>query len=675
MRFLYVCLLLNLFIPAFSQTAEQIKKAQEQIDKLTPEQKKMMEQMGISTDPMKMMPKGAEANQAVADANNYVPKKNEAGIAMANKTVLTNSNLAAFITNTHATVTAKLKPASKTLGEKIFRQLKAENKSANEIGNEAAGLWMAGRIEPALYLIGKASEMDPMNVHHLNNYASMLSMCGAPQYAIPMLNKLNAEMPQNSTILNNLGQAWFGLGDLDKAGKYLDSTIKRYAFHPQAHMTKAAIEEKKGNNAAAIDHVKKSIQHAFTPDKQNKLRKLGVKLNASDIRFHPPFKPDSDPLGLHKFSHPPIPKSTEEQVLYAGQWNAHREEIINLINGISQKQQAYTNPKAQQMMQNAQNYSNKKPVAAGDADKPMLYPVGKIMLDAMDKDGGAAFRLNSSEQALKQYQQVELKKLKAEYEAEVKKLDQKDEAISKGLKKEGGDEREGLCEERKQLLDKYLATTGARFEELYNSYLKQLSLTLNEEIYWKQYMQWPDDFEITKFNAQTKWLGALTADFGFMDLTKPALSSCPFNRKANTAGNKLPDFDVVNCNMKSELYLFVGSIKIDCNVMTTKFKLAFLELGLKQDMNKADFGDSFQGCTVKISEGIKTLKEIKIDEVDYGAGIEAGIEFEFDRTGLKDVTASVGLNAVNNGAELKVSLVSGKVSTEVQTMFDNIPGR
>lgn len=68
-------------------------------------------------------------------------------------------------------------------------------------------------------------------------------------------------MPRNSTILNNLGQVWFGLGDLDKAGKYPDSTINLYACHPLVQMTKAAIEEKIGNTSAAIDHVK--IHTAF----------------------------------------------------------------------------------------------------------------------------------------------------------------------------------------------------------------------------------------------------------------------------------------------------------------------------------------------------------------------------------------------------------------------------
>lgn len=80
---------------------------------------------------------------------------------------------------------------------------------------------MMGKVEFALYIMGKACIDDPSNTDNRNNYAAMLSMCGAPQLAIPLLNSLNQRFPKNSTVLNNIGQAWFGLGDIDKANAYL----------------------------------------------------------------------------------------------------------------------------------------------------------------------------------------------------------------------------------------------------------------------------------------------------------------------------------------------------------------------------------------------------------------------------------------------------------------------
>ncbi len=112
-------------------------------------------------------------------------------------------------------------------------------------GHIAAGLWATGNAKIALYLMGKICAAAPVT-DNLNNYASMLSMMGAEQLAIPILNNLNTKFPHNSTLLNNLGQAWFGLGEISKAEKYLDSTIRLYAYHSQANYTKAVIEESRG---------------------------------------------------------------------------------------------------------------------------------------------------------------------------------------------------------------------------------------------------------------------------------------------------------------------------------------------------------------------------------------------------------------------------------------------
>ncbi|HYE56416.1 MAG TPA: tetratricopeptide repeat protein [Chitinophagaceae bacterium] len=95
----------------------------------------------------------------------------------------------------------------------------------------ATGLWLKGKTDMAVYLMGKATAADPYNTDNVNNYASFLTMTSAEEAALPLLQKLNRQFPRNSTILNNIGQAWFGLGDLDKAMKYLDSAVLMFAMH------------------------------------------------------------------------------------------------------------------------------------------------------------------------------------------------------------------------------------------------------------------------------------------------------------------------------------------------------------------------------------------------------------------------------------------------------------
>lgn len=668
MKIATIILLMGFCIPVFAQTPEQLKEAQEMLKKMTPEQKKMMEQMGINPDPMSVIPKGTDVNQMAADHNNYIPKKNAAGIAAAGKTV-TSATMPAYITSTNNAVNAKMRPEIKSLGEKTFQAITAEKNSAQVVGNNAAGLWIAGQPLLALYVMGKACQMEPGNANLTSNYASMLSMCGLPELAIPILNKLNAEIPRNSTILNNLGQAWFGLGDLDKARKYLDSTIAMYARHPQATQTVAAIEESKGNTAKAVEMMKRSISHAYSQDKENKLRKLGYKLKASDLKFSKPFKPDSDPLGLHKLERPPFPRTLSEQWKYVGVWTDFHASIQESGSNLSNKWNAAINRKTE-------HRSN-----------PIFWDIGNVMLQSSERDG-AAFRAKASLKALEEYEKGELVSLTAAYKAEVERIAKESYQRSLKPKKEGGDENEAMCTEQIAAADKYLAAVIPRYDDLNREYLKQLSRSLNEKVYWSQYMDWPDQFEITKLNAQQQWLAALSRfggedyrnTFGFK-LDEPMVSLSCMKRQEVPPGRNLPDFDVVNCNLNSEIFLFVGSIKITCNEMTTKFKLGPLEASLKQDMNKVGFSESYKGCTVKLSAGSdfvsKNVKTMILGVVESNvaleAGVEAGVEFEFDRSGLADVTISGSAEAINNEFEVKLSLVSGKVSVESQTIFENVP--
>ncbi len=188
---------------------ERAKAAQKEMDKLTPEQRKMMEQMGIPNPAIQQGPPVSDQQVSDATGGSTVPEKDLQKIASISKSPLTKATLPAFLSATHNVVVTKLKPASKTTGENIYLKLKVDENTPSVIGNTAAGLWILGRIEPALYVMGKACMMEAENTDNLNNYAAMLTMCGAPNYAIPILNYLNAQFPQNPTILNNLGQAWF----------------------------------------------------------------------------------------------------------------------------------------------------------------------------------------------------------------------------------------------------------------------------------------------------------------------------------------------------------------------------------------------------------------------------------------------------------------------------------
>ena len=170
----------------------------------------------------------------------------------------------------------------------------------------------------------KPCKADPANAINLNNYASFLTMCGAEQIALPILNNLNKRYPKNSSILNNITQAWLGLGDIQRAEKYADSTIRIYAYHPQANMAKCLIEESKGNIPAAIAAAKKAISKSYSTEKENKLKKLGYDLKSDDINWNRPMPQDA--LGLTKFTWPEYPLNVEQNKLLVKEWNDFKNE-------------------------------------------------------------------------------------------------------------------------------------------------------------------------------------------------------------------------------------------------------------------------------------------------------------------------------------------------------------
>src|SRR6185436_8485264 len=299
--------------PTQKEMDEMMKEMQKAIGEISAEDKKTMDSMGIKLPDAKTMKKNmsgasdAQLKKAWEDENRIVPARDATRIATISTSSLTASSVGAFITNQHNFTASRLLPASKTLGEKIYAQLKAKGLNSAAIGNNAAGLWIMGRIQPALFIMGKVCTEDINNSDNLSNYASMLSMCGAEQKAIPILNYLNSKFPRNSTILNNLGQAWFGLGEISKAEKYLDSVIRIYAYHPQANLTKSFIAEFKGNKTEAIELVRNSLKHSYSQEKEERLKKLGHTLTSKD--FSLPGKTKPDPLNLGGFNSPPFPKS------------------------------------------------------------------------------------------------------------------------------------------------------------------------------------------------------------------------------------------------------------------------------------------------------------------------------------------------------------------------------
>lgn len=627
--------------PTQKEMEDMMKEAEKMMGEMSPEDKKMMDSLGIKMPDMNKLKKDAAgiSDKQLAEAweneNRIVPKRDAVRIAAIPHPV-TEARIGAYIASIQNNIASLLKPEVKSMGDKIYSYIKANSKNNAEAGNMATAFWIAGKPELSLYVLGKICAVDAGNTDNISNYASMLSMLGAEHLAIPLLNNLNAKFPRNSTLLNNLGQAWFGLGEIGKAEKYLDSTIRIYAFHPQANMTKAAIEESKGNKDHAIEAVKKSMQHAYTKEKEEKLTKLGQKISYNDFRL--PKRTKADPMNLGSFQSPAFPKSVEECIVAKKEWDDFYRQLENKNNQLLKlkKQADEIAIKGHEQRLNA-DLALVKTAMANPGTKGQFVAVPMYAARAEKKYKAYTDLYNKKLEAFSMKAKTimgEATKLKVAYDEQMEKLREEDgEQTGEGLP------NKDFCPQYKGVSDKFLAAVNPKFEQLYSESLKLQKEFLNESAYWYLYIQWPDMYEASKLSFQMGWLGALkdgpgisgfASGYPFVSITEYVCNA----QAKQPQKTELKKFDDINCKYNDTTDLKIMTFYHNCSRMTSKFNMTFIEYTRYDDFERAE-GDTYTGCTIKISA--EAGKDLKAGPLKVEAKIGVGVELELDINGVKDV--------------------------------------
>lgn len=625
--------------PTQKEMDEMMKEMQKAMNDMDPEDKKMLDSMGFKMPSMNNIPKVSDKQLADAweEEARLVPRKNTARIA-AIPAVPTTAALPAFMAKVHAAVVAKFTPAQKTEAEAVYTSIK-QNPTI-PTSSAAIGFWLQGQPLLATYLMGRACQDAPGNIDNINNYAAMLTMAGAEQAAIPILLNLNNRFPRNSTVLNNIGQAWFGLGDIDKAGKYLDSAIRIYAYHSQANYTKCLIEESKGNTTAAAEALVRSIKKSHSADKESKLRKLGRKLSDKDVDF--PFKMPQDPLGLEKFSWPEYPISVRSSLRLEPEWDEFKQKCNAELREL--------NSKAAQLEKIAMEAMQKRTTAlmqAATSGKPVdvmpfYAPVAAIKLSYLvdDRDGSAAHRMEKhaerfSEAMLNDTEQQE-KRI-----AEEKKVSEKyDPQIGEGLL----NPLEAYCADINEVRTKYLKAVNAEWQKIQSARLEDERKMLNDQVYYAQYTNWPEDFEVIKIQAKIKWLNLIKDQIVRFQQNGPF---CTEAEEKETAQSKKPlqHFDDVACKYHSSIDFGIMEFNSDCSRFEGKLKLGKINYTRKID---SDDNDRLIAASLEIKVGASAGWEKGPVQAEVGAQIKGRLEWNdkgiTNWQVISEVSASAGSN-------------------------------
>ena len=491
--------------------------------------------------------------------------------------VMTEPELTAYVKSVHGRIVSRMSPAAKANAEQIVQSVKAANPAAGAVALSASGLWLAGHAEEALYAMGVACADEPTSADNLNNYAAFISMAGAPDVAMPILVSLNHQYPGNSTVLNNIGQAWYGLGNTQAATAYLDSAIRVFAHHSQANQTLATIKLAKGDKAGAIENLKNSLQESYSQNRMSQLEKLGGHLNPLPAwGFHMP----QDALGLEKLVPPKYPQELGELESLRRDWETFRDEVQRLIDDQKAKEQALVASMAsrkQSEEKQAEQAGKAMDVKALQAMAlrmqqtfPPFYPKAMAKLRSeLGEEGGGMVNVRLYRQMLETQTRIS-----AENAAAQKQWDQELAPIYKQMVAQSGEgmanNDEGFCDQINAIGTKYLVQINQRNEEYGHLVLEDYRKATNTRAYYMQYATPGGDDEVKLMEVRTK------LDYAGKVKSLPVLlegRKCSKTPRVQKSGmGKLADFYDLHCDNKvSGGVPGVWSISAECNKLKVSF--------------------------------------------------------------------------------------------------------
>ena len=600
--------------------------------------KKQVEMMGgVSKNISKVSDKTFQ--QASKDDNNSdVPKKDVARIKQLPDKILTDAELVLFVKKTHVEVEKLLNAKDKAETQKIFAALKSEKKSAAYIGNVASSLWMSNYPEIALYIAGKECLANMENANNLCNYAAFLTMTGGEHVAIPILRNLNRRFPNNSTILNNIGQAWFGLGDMNNAGNYLDSTVKIYKHHSEANRTKSDIEKSEGKIEESIESLKRSIKENYTAEKEAEIVARGGIVKFEDFWMVYPLK--AEPLGIEQFifSIPayPFAGGVVAQQSY-NEWFDFRVKLRAAIEAINAEIKAL------------------KPLA--EAYKQQLIANPSLLYPHVTTDYKRANRkqtllaewwIDRMETLVKQKytidEQIDI--WKEEYNNAIKNVDD--------------------CGARKDLATAYLSKANVLRQQFNGNWMSSMKQVMNSQAGLSLYA-----------NAdRSNYLLAIAVIKSHF-LTQLAGLQCEFEVGCITTDpppngrGPLPDFDSLTCQYSDEIFIPpFTTIKTRCNHMRVEFDIN-TELGLKVKVGWEENLNSGQMTKGSLELGFEGGPKLpNLGPFQPGLKIEGAMGIEFTRDRIIEVHLRASASGKLTGFVPETGFMDNQLKSKSSTVMD-----
>lgn len=548
--------------PTQKEVDEMMKEIEADMKEMDPESKAMLDSLGIKMPNTKSLPKFSDKQYAAVDAESKqgVPVLDAKRIASLKRQALTETALKTHLQETKIKLEQAMRPELRTWTIEKTNALIKEYGDGNTLAQIALNCHIVGLQELAAYLMCKVAIAHPEDPTFLNNYAAMLNALSAQHLSLPILITINAKYRRDYTVINNIGQAWYGLGDMQMAGKYIDSAIQLYPRNPQALHTKSKIETKKGNKEVAKEALKKSLEEVYSSEKDYELRQLGGELDKKESTRWTMAMP-KDVFGLSNFAIPEFPMSIKQSEILEKKWEEFRQQCNALDKSLEAKREV-AEQEAEQAMEKRQKeiFSNKTSFLV-----PWLAPKAQFrmrMLQERNRKNSLFAFFNAREKFLNI--DDELEPLKEAFDKQQKEINDK-YPFGEGLE----NNFEAHCADMNKAINQFLSTANSLVSDRYKAYITQLKIFINEQAEYSLYANFKEDYEVHKLLLQQEWVATISSP---PVLFHGPAGTCPQPEpKKESTMTKLGNFYDRNCDYTSEFFVpFIGKWTQRCDIMTVE---------------------------------------------------------------------------------------------------------
>jgi tetratricopeptide (TPR) repeat protein len=542
------------------------------------------------------------------------------------------------------------------------RTLKVFGNNQPALNNAAAIAWVQNCPGTALLLAAEAVHINAKDTNSANTLAALLVQAGYAHKGIPILDHLAKLFPDDPTILNNLGQAWFDVGEKEKAKGFLGRCIATAPNHGAAQASLGVIAQAEGKNAEATAHFKTAAESNSSPaacyelDRSNTPSAMPSSLLRL-LRTHEYFNP-------HHFV-PPAPQADLEE------YNTKQAEIDTFMQLVNSQYDIAVKLAVDAAAAGQRELMREMMIAQNSAASGAQFKytaldskrLGRPYTDLMELIAHIPGKVTELE--------ASLGFLLAESAAKQGKLDADWEETYHDQFGEGKDPtaaleaKKKLCDKKREIAQECLRALSARYEEFVEQTLPPLRVATNDALNCLPLIL-PAPMVRNQFYVVTSsYLHTVAVVGAAMPTVGPPCSNLPPS-KGSPRDDKLPDAN--DCPLSLKANLIVAKLKADCKSLSFEFE-AGLDFKAKKDFRS---GETTLSAGVGANVGVADVsggfvaswnKDNNLSYIGMQVSASAGISGISGLSGTANTSSSTSVTA--STSSLTPDVVNVKASSTV----------